>query len=76
MAIKDGGHPNSGWRRCGATRQAGEPENMTDKEFATIDKKKKSGIILNLSNEVLCEVAPKSTAKRMWDKLKALYLKK
>lgn len=40
-----------------------KPENMTDMEFAVIDKKAKLGIILNLSNEVLCEVSAESTAK-------------
>jgi len=47
-------------------------DKMTDEEFAVIDKKKKTGIILNLSNEVLHEVAPESSAKGIWEKLKTL----
>ncbi|KAF3668075.1 hypothetical protein FXO37_09705 [Capsicum annuum] len=49
---------------------------MTDEEFAVIDKKTKSGIILNLSNEVLHEVSAETTTKGMWEKLKALYMKR
>ncbi|KAG5594906.1 hypothetical protein H5410_036138 [Solanum commersonii] len=49
---------------------------MMDLEFAVIDKKAKSGIILNLSNEGLREVSAKSTAKGMWEKLKTLYIKR
>ncbi|KAH0725013.1 hypothetical protein KY284_000878 [Solanum tuberosum] len=53
-----------------------KPENMTNMEFAVIDKKAKSGIILNLSNEALREVSAESTAKGMWEKLKTLYMKR
>ncbi|XP_075108699.1 uncharacterized protein LOC142180384 [Nicotiana tabacum] len=49
---------------------------MTDEEFAVIDKKAKAGIILNLSNEVLREVAAESSAKGIWKKLKTLYMKR
>ncbi|KAH0655443.1 hypothetical protein KY285_030325 [Solanum tuberosum] len=49
---------------------------MMDLEFAVIDKKAKSGIILNLSNEVLREVSAESIAKGMWEKLKTLYIKR
>ena len=48
---------------------------MTDEEFAVIDKKEKSGIILILSNEVLHEVSEETTTKGMWEKLKTLYMK-
>ena len=41
-----------------------------------MDKKARSSIILNLSDEVLREVAMETTAKSMWDKLKALYMKR
>ncbi|XP_070035442.1 uncharacterized protein [Nicotiana tomentosiformis] len=39
-----------------------KPDKMTDEEFAIKDKKAKSGIILNLSNEVLREVSVETTA--------------
>ncbi|KAL3524832.1 hypothetical protein ACH5RR_013204 [Cinchona calisaya] len=51
-------------------------EKLSDEKFANLDKKAKSGIVLNLSDEVLREVASESTAKGMWDKLKDLYMKK
>ncbi|KAL3514411.1 hypothetical protein ACH5RR_027128 [Cinchona calisaya] len=53
-----------------------KPEKMSDEDFANLDKKAKSGIVLNLSDEVLWEVASETTAKGMWEKLKALYMKK
>ncbi|KAF3630196.1 putative protease 2-like [Capsicum annuum] len=53
-----------------------KPEKMTNEEFAVIEKRAKSGIILNLSNEVLREVSAETTVKGMWEKLKALYMKK
>ncbi|XP_071909556.1 uncharacterized protein [Coffea arabica] len=53
-----------------------KPEDVTDANFAEMDKKARSSIILNLSDEVLREVATEISAKAMWDKLKALYMKK
>ena len=52
-----------------------KPETMKNEEFAEMDKKARSSIILNLSDEVLREVATETSAKAMWDKLKALYMK-
>ncbi|KAL3510694.1 hypothetical protein ACH5RR_030095 [Cinchona calisaya] len=49
---------------------------MSNKDFANMDKKGKSGIVLNLSDKDLWEVASEIMAKRMWDKLKDLYMKK
>ena len=43
-----------------------KPEKMTNEEFAVIEKRAKSGIILNLSNEVLREVSAETTTKGMW----------
>nr|XP_027086498.1 probable LRR receptor-like serine/threonine-protein kinase At3g47570 [Coffea arabica] len=53
-----------------------KPEDVKDADFADMDKKARSSIILNLSDEVLREVATETSAKAMWDKLKALYMKK
>ncbi|CAL9133325.1 unnamed protein product, partial [Musa textilis] len=50
------------------------PDGMSEEDFAGMDKKARSIIILNLSDEVLREVAMETTAKSMWDKLKALYM--
>ncbi|URE17036.1 KH domain-containing protein [Musa troglodytarum] len=52
------------------------PDGMSEEDFAGMDKKARSNIILNLSDEVLREVAMETTAKSMWDKLKALYMKR
>ena len=49
---------------------------MLKEELAGMDKKAGSSIILNLFDEVLQEVATETTAKSMWDKLKALYIKR
>ena len=51
-------------------------EDIKDADFADMDKKTRSSIILNLSDEVLRDVATETTTKAMWDKLKALYMKK
>ncbi|KAG6433809.1 hypothetical protein SASPL_105426 [Salvia splendens] len=53
-----------------------KPSEMTLQEFAELDKRARSGIILNLAYEVLAEVAAETTAKGMWDSLKAIYMKK
>ena len=53
-----------------------KPADLTSEKFTDLDKKARSGIILNLSDEVLQEVAGETTAKGMWDKLKAMYMKK
>ncbi|KAG6388780.1 hypothetical protein SASPL_150216 [Salvia splendens] len=53
-----------------------KPSEMTLQEFAELDKPARSGIILNLAYEVLAEVAAETTAKGMWDSLKAIYMKK
>ena len=52
------------------------PNDMSKEELAGMDKKARSSIILNLSDEVLREVAIETTTKSMWDKLKALYMKR
>ena len=39
---------------------------MSKEELAGMDKKARSSIILNLSDEVLREVATETTAKSMW----------
>lgn len=49
---------------------------MSDEEFYSLDKRVRLGIILNLADDVLCEIASKNTAKNMWKKLKTLYMKK
>lgn len=41
-----------------------KPENITDKEFDRLDRKAKSSIILNLSDEVLSEVTSETTKAR------------
>ena len=51
-------------------------ESVTDANFAKMDKKSRSSIILNLSNKVLREVAAETSTMAMWDKFKALYMKK
>ena len=51
-------------------------ESVTDANFAKMDKKARSSIILNLSNKVLREVAAETSTMAMWDKFKALYMKK
>ncbi|KAM3397845.1 hypothetical protein P3S68_001359 [Capsicum galapagoense] len=51
-------------------------EKMTDEEFDSLDKKARSSIILNLSDDVLRKVASKITVKGMWKKLKSLYMKR
>ncbi|KAM3338113.1 putative protein isoform X1 [Capsicum galapagoense] len=51
-------------------------EKMTDEEFDSLDKKARSSIILNLSDDVLREVASETTAKGMREKLKSLYMKR
>ncbi|KAF3623627.1 hypothetical protein FXO38_30648 [Capsicum annuum] len=51
-------------------------EKMTDEEFDSLDKKARSSIILNLSNDVLREVASEITAKGIWENLKSLYMKR
>ena len=53
-----------------------KPADMSSDKFKDLDDKARSGIILNLTDEVLQEVAGESTAKGMWDKLKAMYMKK
>ena len=53
-----------------------KPEGVTDANFAEMDKKARSNIILNLFDKILREVATKISAKVMWDKFKALYMKK
>ena len=52
------------------------PDGTSKEDLAGMDKKARSSIILNLSDEVLREVATETTAKSMWDKLKALYMKR
>ena len=52
------------------------PDGTSKEDLAGMDKKARSSIILNLSDEVLREVATETTAKSMWDKLKALYIKR
>ncbi|URE00942.1 Nodulation protein [Musa troglodytarum] len=52
------------------------PDGMSEEDFTGMDKKARSSIILNLSDEVLREVATETTVKSMWDKLKALYMKR
>ncbi|KAF3657618.1 hypothetical protein FXO37_14816 [Capsicum annuum] len=47
-------------------------EKMTDEEFDSLDKKARSSIILNLSDDVLRKVASKTTVKGMREKLKSL----
>ncbi|KAM3264621.1 hypothetical protein P3L10_001615 [Capsicum annuum] len=47
-------------------------EKMTDEEFDSLDKKARSSIILNLSDDVLRKVASKTTVKGMRKKLKSL----
>ncbi|KAF3654697.1 hypothetical protein FXO38_15017 [Capsicum annuum] len=49
---------------------------MTGEEFDGLDKKARSSIILNLSDDVLREVASETTAKGMQEKLKNMYMKR
>lgn len=51
-------------------------ETMRDGEFDYLDKQARLGIISNLFDDVLWEVAFETTTKDLWDKLKALYMKK
>ncbi|URE07419.1 ABC-2 type transporter [Musa troglodytarum] len=51
-------------------------DGTSKEDLAGMDKKARSSIILNLFDEVLQEVATETTAKNMWDKLKALYMKR
>ena len=53
-----------------------KPADMSSDKFKDLDYKARSGIILNLTDKVLQEVAGESTAKGMWDKLKFMYMKK
>ena len=53
-----------------------KPVDMSSDKFKDLDDKARSGIILNLTDEVLQKVTGESTAKGMWDKLKAMYMKK
>lgn len=52
------------------------PDGTSKKDLTSMDKKARSSIILNLSDEVLREVATETTAKSLLDKLKALYMKR
>ena len=52
------------------------PDGMSKENLAGMDKKARSNIILNLSDEVLQEAATETTATSMRDKLKALYMKR
>ena len=53
-----------------------KPADMSSDKFKYLDDKARSGIILNLTDEILQEVAGESIAKGMWDKLKTMYMKK
>ena len=53
-----------------------KPEKMTDDQFDDMDEKACSCIILNLTDQVIREVAGEKTAKSLWDKLESLYMKK
>ena len=52
------------------------PDGTSKEDLTAMDKKARSSIILNLSNEVLRDVTTETTAKSMWDKLKVLYMKR
>ena len=49
---------------------------MTYANFVEMDKKTRSSIILNLYDEILWEIAAKTSTKAIWDKIKVLYTKK
>ena len=51
-------------------------KSVTDTNFAKIDKKTRSSIILNLFDVVLREITTEISIKDTWDKFKALYMKK
>lgn len=51
-------------------------KTVSDVELVEIDERACNAIILNLADNVLCEVVEEDTALKLWQKLESLYMTK